>query len=113
MARSDDRVAGGLAAAGLQLRRGAAGRRRAVRVRRSGGPARRLQRRAGRGAGTGARMSHILVVANETVASEQLLDAVRGEAEAGVDLLTPLAPPNPPSSRHRVYEETPRAAAGR
>jgi hypothetical protein len=58
-------------------------------------------------------MSHILVVANETVASEQLLDAVRGEAEAGVDLVTVLAPVNPPSSGYVVYEDTRRAAAGR
>lgn len=58
-------------------------------------------------------MSHILVVANETVASEQLLDAVRGEAEAGVDLVTVLAPVNPPSSGYVVYVDTRRAAAGR
>ena len=42
-------------------------------------------------------MSHILVVANETAASEHLLDAVRGEAHAGVDLVTVLAPVSPPS----------------
>jgi hypothetical protein len=58
-------------------------------------------------------MSHILVVANETVASEQLLDAVRGEAAAGVDLVTVLAPVNTPSSGYVVYEDTRRAAAGR
>ena len=58
-------------------------------------------------------MSHILVVANETVASHQLLDAVRGEAEAGVDLVTVLAPVNTPSGGYVVYEDTRRAAAGR
>jgi hypothetical protein len=58
-------------------------------------------------------MSHILVVANETVASKQLLDAVRGEAEAGVDLVTVLAPVNAPSGGYVVYEDTRRAAAGR
>jgi hypothetical protein len=58
-------------------------------------------------------MSHILVVANETAASEQLLRAVRGEAEAGVDLVTVLAPVNAPSSGYVVYEDTRRAAAGR
>jgi hypothetical protein len=58
-------------------------------------------------------LSHILVVANETVASEQLLSAVRGEAEAGVDLVTVLAPVNAPSSGYVVYEDTRRAAAGR
>ena len=58
-------------------------------------------------------MSHILVIANETVASTQLLDAVRGEAEAGVDLVTVLAPVNAPSGGYVVYEDTRRAAAGR
>jgi hypothetical protein len=58
-------------------------------------------------------VSHILVVANETVASKQLLDAVRGEAEAGVDLVTVLAPVNTPSGGYVVYEDTRRAAAGR
>ena len=58
-------------------------------------------------------MSHILVVANETVASDQLLEAVRGEAAAGVDLVTVLAPVNAPSSGYVVYEDTRRAAAGR
>ena len=58
-------------------------------------------------------MSHILVVANETVASDQLLEAVRGEAAAGVDLVTVLAPVNAPSSGYVVYEDTRRSAAGR
>jgi hypothetical protein len=58
-------------------------------------------------------VSHILVVANETVASKQLLDAVRGEAEAGVDLVTVLAPVNTPSGGYVVYQDTRRAAAGR
>ena len=58
-------------------------------------------------------MSHILVIANETVASNQLLDAVRGEAQAGVDLVTVLAPVNAPSGGYVVYEDTRRAAAGR
>jgi methylmalonyl-CoA mutase cobalamin-binding subunit len=58
-------------------------------------------------------VSHILVVANETVASDQLLNAVRGEAHAGVDLVTVLAPVNAPSSGYVVYEDTRRAAAGR
>jgi methylmalonyl-CoA mutase cobalamin-binding subunit len=58
-------------------------------------------------------VSHILVVANETVASDQLLDAVRGEAEAGDDLVTVLAPVNAPSGGYVVYQDTRRAAAGR
>jgi methylmalonyl-CoA mutase cobalamin-binding subunit len=56
---------------------------------------------------------NILVIANETVASSQLLDAVRGEAKAGVDLVTVLAPVNAPSGGYVVYEDTRRAAAGR
>jgi methylmalonyl-CoA mutase cobalamin-binding subunit len=58
-------------------------------------------------------VSHILVVANETVASERLLEAVRGEAEAGVDLVTVLAPVNAPTTGYVVYKDTRRAAAGR
>jgi methylmalonyl-CoA mutase cobalamin-binding subunit len=58
-------------------------------------------------------VSHILVVANETVASERLLEAVRGEAEAGVDLVTVLAPVNTPTTGYVVYQDTRRAAAGR
>jgi hypothetical protein len=53
------------------------------------------------------------VIANETAASKQLLDAVRGEASAGVDLVTVLAPVNAPSGGYVVYEDTRRAAAGR
>ena len=58
-------------------------------------------------------MSHVLVIANETVASKRLLDAVRGGTEAGVDLVTVLAPVNAPSGGYVVYEDTRRAAAGR
>ena len=57
-------------------------------------------------------MSHILVIANETAASDQLLDAVRADVHAG-DLVTVLAPVNAPSSGYVVYEDTRRAAAGR
>jgi hypothetical protein len=56
---------------------------------------------------------NILVIANETVASDRLLDAVRGGARAGVDLVTVLAPVNAPSGGYVVYEDTRRAAAGR
>jgi hypothetical protein len=58
-------------------------------------------------------VSHVLVVANETVASKQLLDAVLGETKDGVDLVTVLAPVNSPSGGYVVYEDTRRAAAGR
>ncbi|HUZ82034.1 MAG TPA: hypothetical protein VMU73_07285 [Gaiellaceae bacterium] len=57
-------------------------------------------------------MSHILVVANETVASETLIDAVRLEA-GGADRVTVVAPVNEPSQGYVVYEDTRRASAGR
>jgi methylmalonyl-CoA mutase cobalamin-binding subunit len=57
-------------------------------------------------------VSHVLVIANETVASDELLKAVRADAQAG-DLVTVLAPVNAPSSGYVVYEDTRRAAAGR
>jgi methylmalonyl-CoA mutase cobalamin-binding subunit len=57
-------------------------------------------------------VSHILVIANETAASDELLKAVRADAHAG-DLVTVLAPVNAPSSGYVVYEDTRRAAAGR
>jgi hypothetical protein len=55
---------------------------------------------------------HILVVANETVASGTLLDAVRAEA-GGDDRVTVIAPVNEPNEGYVVYEDTRRAAAGR
>jgi hypothetical protein len=58
-------------------------------------------------------VSHVLVIANETVASKRLLDAVRGGTEAGLDLVTVLAPVNAPAGGYVVYEDTRRAAAGR
>ncbi len=57
-------------------------------------------------------MAHILVIANETVASETLLDAVRADAGGG-DRITVIAPVNEPSQGYVVYEDTRRAAAGR
>src|SRR5437763_17139772 len=58
-------------------------------------------------------MSHTLLIANETVDSKQLIDAVRGNRAAHVDLVTVLAPVNAPSGGYVVYEDTRRAAAGR
>jgi hypothetical protein len=58
-------------------------------------------------------MAHILVVANETVASETLVDAVRVEARGADDRITVIAPVNEPSQGYVVYEDTRRAAAGR
>jgi hypothetical protein len=55
---------------------------------------------------------HILVVANETVASATLLDVVRAEA-GGDDRVTVVAPVNEPTAGYVVYEDTRRASAGR
>lgn len=57
-------------------------------------------------------MSHVLVIANETVASETLLDAVRAEA-GGDGRVTVIAPVNEPNQGYVVYEDTRRASAGR
>ena len=57
-------------------------------------------------------MAHILVIANETVASQTLLDAVRTEA-GGDDRVTVIAPVNEPNQGYVVYEDTRRASAGR
>ena len=56
---------------------------------------------------------HILVIANETVASKTLLDALRGEAAGPDDRVTVIAPVNEPSQGYVVYEDTRRASAGR
>jgi hypothetical protein len=58
-------------------------------------------------------LPHLLVIANETAASETLLDAVRGEAGGSGDRVTVVAPVNEPSQGLVVYEDTRRAAAGR
>jgi hypothetical protein len=57
-------------------------------------------------------MSHFLVIANETAASQTLLDAVRGAA-GDDDRVTVIAPVNEPAQGYVVYEDTRRAAAGR
>ena len=56
---------------------------------------------------------HILVVANETVASPTLLDAVRAEAHGEDDRVTVIAPVNEPSAGYVVYESTRRTSARR
>jgi len=53
------------------------------------------------------------VIANETVASQTLLDAVRAEAHGADDRVTVIAPVNEPNQGYVVYEDTRRAAAGR
>jgi hypothetical protein len=57
-------------------------------------------------------MAHVLVIANETVASGTLLDAVRAEA-GSEDRVTVIAPVSEPRQGYVVYEDTRRAAAGR
>jgi len=57
-------------------------------------------------------MAHILVIANETAASQTLLDAVRSEA-GGDDRVTVIAPVNEPNQGYVVYEDTRRASSGR
>jgi hypothetical protein len=58
-------------------------------------------------------MSHILVVANETVAGASLIESLKRRAEAGSDLITVLAPVSHPHEGYVVYDDTRRAAAGR
>ena len=58
-------------------------------------------------------MTHVLVIANETVASQTLLDAVRAEVHGADDRVTVIAPVNEPNQGYVVYEDTRRAAAGR
>src|SRR5438105_9683045 len=56
---------------------------------------------------------HVLVIANETAASETLRSAVRAEAHGADDRVTVIAPVNEPSQGYVVYEDTRRASAGR
>lgn len=55
----------------------------------------------------------ILVVANETLAGDELLDAVRERAGDRAGLVVVIAPVNAPREGYVVYESTRRAAAGR
>jgi hypothetical protein len=55
----------------------------------------------------------VLVVANETVAGQSLIDALRQRAEAEPVRITVLCPINQPSRGYVVYEDTRRASAGR
>jgi len=57
-------------------------------------------------------VSHILVVANETVAGRPLIDKVESIAGEG-DRVTVLAPVHAPRSGYVVYSDTRRASAGR
>src|SRR5438105_4855932 len=56
---------------------------------------------------------HVLVIANETAASETLRSAVRAEAHGADDRVTVIAPVNEPNQGYVVYEDTRRASSGR
>ena len=55
-------------------------------------------------------MSHVLVIANETVTGRGLIEAVEAKQP---DLVTVVAPVSHPHEGYVVYEDTRRAAAGR
>jgi hypothetical protein len=59
------------------------------------------------------RERHILVVANETVVSTALVDAIEEKAKAGDARVTVLAPVSQPRQGYVVYYDTRRAAAQR
>ena len=58
-------------------------------------------------------MTHVLVVANETVAGKSLIDAVEQRAQAGNARITVICPVSSPRSGYVVYEDTRRASARR
>ena len=58
-------------------------------------------------------MNHVLVIANETVAGETLIEALKSRAADGETRVTVVAPINEPREGYVVYEDTRRAAAGR
>jgi phosphopantetheine adenylyltransferase len=60
-----------------------------------------------------AEAKHVLVVANETLAGNELLDAVRRRAEQGPIRTVVIAPVNEPSAGYVVYRNSRRATAGR
>jgi len=58
-------------------------------------------------------MSHILVIANETVAGRSLIEAIERRRKDGPVRVTVITPVNQPREGYVVYEDTRRAAAGR
>ena len=62
---------------------------------------------------TESERKHVLVVANETLAGEELLDAVRRRADQGPIRATVIAPISEPSAGYVVYRNSRRASAGR
>lgn len=58
-------------------------------------------------------MNHVLVIANETVAGQSLIEALKERAAAGEMRVTVVTPISAPRGGYVVYEDTRRAAAGR
>jgi hypothetical protein len=58
-------------------------------------------------------MKHVLVLANETVAGQSLIDALKVRAAEQDTRVTVVSPINSPREGYVVYEDTRRAAAGR
>jgi hypothetical protein len=58
-------------------------------------------------------VSHVLVIANETVAGSTLIEHLQARAADGVDRITVICPVSYPREGYVVYEDTRRAAAGR
>jgi hypothetical protein len=56
---------------------------------------------------------HVLVIANETVAGQSLIDALKRRTAQGPVRVTVITPVNQPREGYVVYEDTRRAAAGR
>jgi len=56
---------------------------------------------------------HVLVIANETAASQTLLEKLEAVAREQGTLVTVIAPVNQPSEGYVVYQDTRRASAGR
>src|SRR5919108_82211 len=62
---------------------------------------------------TDASPRQILVIANETVAGSNLLEAVKRRAAQGEVRVSVIAPVNQPREGYVVYQDTRRASAGR
>jgi hypothetical protein len=58
-------------------------------------------------------MKHVLVLANETVAGQSLIDALKARAAEQDTRVTVVSPINSPREGYVVYEDTRRASAGR
>ena len=56
---------------------------------------------------------HVLVIANETAASQTLIEKLKERTAEGDPLVTVVAPVSQPSEGYVVYEDTRRASAGR